>query len=276
MLALVVVSILMFIFQQKTLFLASLLAALLIFIRFVPMFIMNSPSSPTGPTFKIMTFNLYKHNTNLEGIVSTIEEEDPDIIALQELVPNVAERLLTELEERYPYHTLRSDQPVEGQGLMSRYEMHQVSSIPDYRFLSAKVDLPQGEITVFNVHAPKITPWRWEKAWEEQRAFIQDLFAQTSKIQSPVLIVGDFNTTPLSQNYVLLRQEYYDAFADSGNGFGFTYPAREKLGIKLPWPLVRIDFIFHSENLISHETKVLTDAGGSDHRPVVSILSSPE
>ena len=272
MLAMFAIAILMVIFQQKYLFFASLLAAMLIFIRFIPMFFVNSPSMSTGPTYKIMTYNLYKHNSDLEGIVSTIKEEDPDIIGLQELVPDVAARLLEELEERYPYHTLGSDQPVEGQGLMSRYELDQVSSTPDYRFLSAIALLPQGEIAVFNVHAPKITPWRWERAWEDQRSFVQDLFAQTSKIQSPVLIVGDFNTTQLSQNYALLRQEYHDAFADTGNGFGFTYPAREKLGIKLPWALVRIDFIFHNDYLISHETKVLTDSGGSDHRPVISIL----
>jgi vancomycin resistance protein VanJ len=273
LMALFVIAIVMALFHQKHLLIASLIAVLLVSIRFIPLFVKNLPTTPSGQTFKVMSFNLYKHNQDLGGIFSMIKEEDPDIIALQELVPEVAEGLLKEFESQYPYHTLHSDDPVEGQGLMSKYELMGVSTVPNYRFLSAKFDFPQGEIVILNVHVPKITYWRWSRAWQNQRDFNQDLLAQTSDVQSPVLVVGDFNTTFLSENYALLTQELTDSFADSGRGFGFTYPAREKLGIRLPWPLVRIDFIFHNEYLLSHETRVLTSGGGSDHRPVISILS---
>ena len=236
--------------------------------------VFHSTPTPTPMlTFKVMTFNIYKHNTDLEGIISVIKEADPDILALQELTPTISDGLLRELKESYPYNTLNSDLPVEGQGLLSKYEMMDVSDLPDYRFLSATIQSPQGQLRVFNIHAPKIAPFQWRKGWEEQRDFIEGLLQQTINLSTPVLILGDFNTTTLSKSYAQITEEFRDSFAGTGDGLGFTYPAREKMGIKLPWPLVRIDYIFLNKYVISHETKVILENGGSDHRPVISILS---
>lgn len=270
---LIPIAILTFIFRQRYLSLSSLVAALLILIRFIPLFFGNPTSAPIGPHLKVMTFNLNKSNTDIEGIISVIRDENPDVVALQELVPFTAERLIKGLESYYPFSTLRTPQPVNGQGLLSRYELQFVSNIPDYRYLSAIVNAPQGQIMVINVHAPKISPSNWKVDWQNQRDFIDDLFDQTSSINGPLLIVGDFNTTYLSENYALIRQEYRDAFEDSGFGFGFTYPAKNNSSDRLLWPLVRIDYIFYNEFVISHETRVFKGSGGSDHHPVASIVS---
>jgi vancomycin resistance protein VanJ len=260
--------ILALVFRQKYLFLVSTLAGLLLSIRIIPMVFHSTPTPTPMLTFKVMTFNIYKHNTDLEGIISVIKEADPDILALQELTPTISDGLLRELKESYPYNTLNSDLPVEGQGLLSKYEMMDVSDLPDYRFLSATIQSPQGQLRVFNIHAPKIAPFQWRKGWEEQRDFIEGLLQQTINLSTPVLILGDFNTTTLSKSYAQITEEFRDSFTGTGAGLGFTYPAREKMGIKLPWPLVRIDYIFLNKYVISHETKVILENGGSDHRPV--------
>lgn len=267
------ISILMFIFKRQILALTLIFASFIILLRFIPLYISRSRSATTVQSIKIMTYNLDKHNNDLHGIVSTIKEAQPDVVALQELVPLMADELLKELEDEYPYHTLSSDIPLAGQGLLSRYELVQNSAIPDYRYLSATVKFPKGKITIYNIHAPTLFPQSWKKDWMRQREFINEILLQASKIEGPLLILGDFNTTPLSENYNIIRQEYYDAFEHSGSGFGFTFPARDKFGIKIPLPLVRIDYIFHSNHLVSNETRVLINNGGSDHRPVVSLLS---
>ena len=234
----------------------------------------NSTQTPSSTdNFKVMSFNVYKHNNDLEGIISVIKEADPDILALQELTPTISDGLLRELTTSYPFNTLNSDLPIEGQGLLSKYEMKVVSDLPDYRFLSASIQFPQGQLNVFNIHAPKVNPFRWRKSWEEQRKFIEELVKQTTDISTPLILLGDFNTTSLSKSYAQITEEFRDSFTDTGAGFGFTYPARKKFGIKLPSPLVRIDYIFHNGLLISHETKVIEESGGSDHRSIVSILS---
>jgi len=262
-----------FILHRRYLFLVSLLAGLLLSIRFIPIFFNSSTGPEDTQSIKVMTFNVYKYNQDLEGILAVIKEEDPDILALQELTPFISEGLHRELGIIYPFHTLDSALPIEGQGLLSKFGLWEISDLPDYRFLSAIAQSPIGNLQIVNVHAPKITPYRWSEGWEEQRDFVHDLLDQTRPIQTPVLLLGDFNTTSLSENYKLIREEYQDAFASSGSGLGFTYPAREKLGIKLPMPLIRIDYIFHSEELESFRTEVLKESSDSDHRPVVSILS---
>lgn len=259
--------------RQRALSLAFLLAALLIGMRFIPLFFLKSPPPAGAYTLKVMTFNVHQRNLNVETILHIILKEDADIVALQELIPSVSERLLQALEERYAYHTLGSDQPVRGQGLLSRYALEQVSEGPDYRYQSAVVQTPKGRVTVLNIHTPSLFPFGWREDWEQQRRFMQNLAVQVSNIEDPLLVVGDFNTTPQSENYGLIRRYLRDAFLDSGWGFGFTYPATPKFGIRLPSPLVRIDYIFHSQHFTANDTRVLKNSGGSDHRPVVSVLS---
>jgi vancomycin resistance protein VanJ len=272
MLALLPLIALTWLLRQRLLSLAFLAAALLIGVHFVPVFFFKPSAPADGYALKVMTFNVHQRNTDAGTIVELILEEDADVVALQELTPSVSEQLVEALDEHYRYHTLRSNQPVEGQGLLSRYPLEQVSPGPDYRFQSAVVETPAGAVTLLNVHTPSLFPLGWRKDWEQQREFLQGVTAQIAEIEGPLLVVGDFNTTPQSENYALLRRQLRDAFLDSGRGFGFSYPATPKFGIRLPWPLVRIDYIFHSDHLASYDTRALVNSGGSDHRPVVSEL----
>jgi vancomycin resistance protein VanJ len=208
------------------------------------------------------------------GIVSLIQDQDPDILAFQELTPQFRETALRELEGLYPYHTLSSDKFSMGVGIMSRYKITHITRSSDNRTISANVNSPAGNVFLVNVHAPsKITPFNWSNDWREQREYLENIINQTSPIQEPIILLGDFNITFLSENYSLIRESFQDAFEVSGQGFGFTYPSAEKLGIKLPQALFRIDFIFYNDYLISSETRVIRGESGSDHHPIVSILS---
>lgn len=253
--------------RQRALTAILLFSALLIAFRLAPLFLFKSPATTTTRDLKVMTFNVHGRNNNVEGILGLILREEPDLIAFQELSPVVAAGLVDALGDRYPYHTLESDQRVWGQGLLSRYPMQATSELPDYRYLSAVVQAPQGAITVLNVHPP--TPFQWER----QHGMFRSLAEQIASIDGPLLVVGDFNTTDQSENYALVRRYLTDAFQESGWGFGFSFPATAKLGIQWLRPLVRIDYIFHNDFFASHDTRVLEENGGSDHRPVVSTLS---
>lgn len=260
--------------RQRALSLALLSAVFLIGIRLLPLFFFKSPAPIANHTpLEVMTFNVNKHNKDSAGILAIIVEENPDIVALQELLPSLADHLVQALEKRYPYHTLQADQFVRGQGLFSRYPLEQVSRSSDYRYQSAIVQTPQGAITLLNVHTPTLSPSRWTRQWKQQRDFIRTLVAQADNVGGPLLIVGDFNTTGQSENYDLIHRHLQDAFLESGWGFGFSYPATGKLGLPWSYPLVRIDYIFYNEHFVSHDTRVLKENGGSDHRPVVSTLS---
>lgn len=78
------------------------------------------------------------------------------------------------------------------------------------------------------------------------------------------IVCGDFNDTPMSYTYRTMKGELIDAFQQSGSGAVSTY--RDMLG------LFRIDYVFHSDDILSLEYNTL-DNSLSDHNAVqVNIL----
>ena len=221
---------------------------------------------------KVMSFNVFQRNNDVDAVVELILEHEPDIVALQELTPEIGEQMVSKLFEVYHYHTPVYLDEMIGQGLLSRYPIRQLSILPDYRYQRVQVDTPEGSISVFNIHSPKLFPFNWREDWRIQRSFFDSLLAEIAKDGDPIIVMGDFNTTPQSENYALITSGFTDTFIESGWGFGFSYPARPKLGISLPTPIVRIDYIFISDHFTSNCTRVLKESGDSDHRPVVSEL----
>lgn len=80
----------------------------------------------------------------------------------------------------------------------------------------------------------------------------------------PVIICGDFNDTPLSYTYNQFVKNYTDAFRETSFGIGATYAGKIPAG--------RIDYIFHSEELIAREFQ-LQDKKLSDHYAISARIS---
>lgn len=77
----------------------------------------------------------------------------------------------------------------------------------------------------------------------------------------PVLLAGDFNDTPVSYSYRQIDNELDDTFVDAGKGIGQTHAQM--------LPLLRIDYIFHSETFKTIDHKII-NKDFSDHYPVVA------
>lgn len=75
----------------------------------------------------------------------------------------------------------------------------------------------------------------------------------------PVIVVGDFNDTPVSYTYKKMRGGLEDTFINAGRGFAYTY---NRL-----FSMLRIDYIFHSPvfETLSYRSD---DLPWSDHNPV--------
>ena len=78
-----------------------------------------------------------------------------------------------------------------------------------------------------------------------------------------VLVCGDFNDTPVSYAYRIVKGVMIDAFAESGTGLGVTYNQN--------YYWFRIDHILHSPNMKAYHAKVDT-ISTSDHYPMWSYL----
>jgi endonuclease/exonuclease/phosphatase family metal-dependent hydrolase len=83
----------------------------------------------------------------------------------------------------------------------------------------------------------------------------------------PVLVVGDFNDTPVSYAYRKIRKGLNDSFVRSGYGAGFTYHGN--------YPPNRIDYILYDNNLQSTNFEILK-ARYSDHYPIIGSFRKPE
>ena len=75
----------------------------------------------------------------------------------------------------------------------------------------------------------------------------------------PVIICGDFNDTPISYTYHVLKKGLSDAFIESGKGIGNTYIGR--------LPSFRIDYILHSKELKAKNLECIK-VDYSDHYPL--------
>ncbi len=82
----------------------------------------------------------------------------------------------------------------------------------------------------------------------------------------PFIICGDFNDTPISVAYKSLRNNFKDSFLEAGRGYGSTFH-HEKL------PNIRIDYQFHSDNLICNHIRVAKEMPHSDHYPLIGVYS---
>ena len=93
------------------------------------------------------------------------------------------------------------------------------------------------------------------------RASQADVVAdEIKKSPHPVILCGDFNDVPYSYVYRTMKGDLTDGFKESGQGFMYTMRDGKKL--------VRIDYIFHDEELEGYNYRTL-NVSYSDHLPVL-------
>jgi endonuclease/exonuclease/phosphatase family metal-dependent hydrolase len=79
----------------------------------------------------------------------------------------------------------------------------------------------------------------------------------------PVIVLGDFNDTPVSYTYTKIRKGLNDSFVNSGYGAGFTYIGN--------YPRNRIDYILYNDALINSYFEIIK-VKYSDHYPIIAYF----
>lgn len=234
--------------------------------------------------FTVMTFNLLMLSRGYAAAAASIAAEAADVVALQELTCTGARELGARLGMLYPYQALRPEPGYAGAGLVSRLpildeqplRLSKEGSCCQYLTLA----LPGGALHFYNIHlmAPRIrlaSP-PYDPAQRDSEA--QVLAKRLAGHPGPLVVVGDFNMTPGSTPHRLLTGLLADTFVEAGSGSGATFPNAPRIGplrIPLwpaPWPILRLDYVFHSEEVSAREVH-LGDGAGSDHRPVIARLA---
>jgi endonuclease/exonuclease/phosphatase family metal-dependent hydrolase len=240
--------------------------------------------------------------TSENKIIQFLKSRKPDIICLQEFFlqgnPKVEETMIkAALGGEYHSHM-----KVFGSGKNRYYGIITLSRFPIARkgeiihpgssSLSIFTDILIGKDTfrIYNNHLQSFRLHRMERSFIEELTTSDDietlnevkslsrslkkgfvkraLQAQVvknhiNKSPYPVVVVGDFNDTPVSYAYRKIRKSLNDSFVSSGYGAGFTYKGN--------YPPNRIDYILYDDPLVSSYFEIIK-ARYSDHYPIVAYF----
>lgn len=237
-----------------------------------------------GQTVRVMSWNSYFRNQNGVAFLTALQEIQPDIVAIQEWGEGLEATTSPKLQELFPYQVRYPATSPAGMALLSRYPIVQ-STLPDFRdgdgcnCLVATIDLLGQPMTLISTH-----PWPPQLAWRNtlwstlaafstasQDATFDVLLQRMAESSSPLLLLGDFNTTERQRNYRRVTALLRDAFAEAGWGMGYTFPTVKRVyGIPV-FPVLRLDYIFHDQQWQTQRIWRGT-IDGSDHRYIVADL----
>lgn len=236
-----------------------------------------------GIPLRVITANLLVSNDDAAAFSAALAEIRPDLIAVQELNEAMAADLADALWTAYPHQVLDPSEAPFGMGLFSRYPLHsgppvQVGS--DICFCQeVRIDLSGRWMTMLNIHpSPPAVGYRrvgqfslpTSFSTSEPERILRAVLERAGTIQEPLVVLGDFNISDRQPLYRLISRQLRDAHREGGSGFGYTFPNRPFEGL-LPFPLVRIDYVFHDASWVTRASWTGALAA-SDHRYVVADL----
>jgi len=232
---------------------------------------------PDETSMTVMTFNLGNGLVAPADLVSYLRESEADLVALQEVTPEIAEALETDLADIFPYREVRG-LGIPGKALLSRYPITRAEWLelnPGRPDLLATVNLAGQPVDVLVAHPPPpelnggiVQP---REGTFEQFDRIVEIAAES---ENPFLLLGDLNVTSLQPRHRELESiGLQDVFGAVGSGTGFTFPKRlPPLPEILIDPVLRIDYIWASEAWKPLSASVGEDIG-SDHLPVIARIT---
>lgn len=233
-----------------------------------------------------VTYNIHSgvgldNQYDLGRIRRVLAGVNPDIVALQELncgmwrasPEDQVSELAQGLELTPSFCAVRAErQGSFGIAVLSRFPValhreYDLSYRPalEPRYCQ-RVDLavePGRVLHVFNCHLGLAAR---ERRFQRDR-MLSDAILLNADLRHPVVVMGDFNDSPISVVHRRLRKHFTDAFTAAGKRWGPTFT----LG---PIPL-RLDRIYCGRGVRVVDCAVLDDERAriaSDHRPVVATL----
>ena len=227
-----------------------------------------------GPELRVATFNVLGGGARIDEIVGLVREHEVDVLALQEVTPEVlADLSAAGLDDLLPYTVDHSGAGVEGSTVHAALPLTDAGALngPDgFAMPVAAMEVPGarygGAVEVVSVHTPPPLNAEYVAAWETELA------ALTAPPPEGVrrILAGDFNAT---LDHAALRDVldsgYLDAAAELGEGTRPTWPV---LGRALP--PVTIDHVLVDPGMGVADLEVV-EVTGSDHRAVVVTVTLP-
>lgn len=260
---------------------------------YTPMLLPKSANVPDNtPRLTVQSFNILSATDEYAAIAQIILETDADIVGVQELGIPAAEYLNVVLANAYPHQALHpQENGWQGQGVFSKYAITEDEywQYTDFSFIPyteaqrahghqrVEINFDSQTLVVYNIHPYPPIDWRGgvtiipfpEDDVSHQMA-MQRVTARIMQETAPTILLGDFNFSDQHTEYQRIVEQFTDAYRSVSVGPGYTYPAG---GFGPLPPLMRLDYVFHSEHFAAVAARVLPYNAPSDHRPVLAELA---
>ncbi len=234
-----------------------------------------SPYLPTAPvvegapdeTIRLLVYNMYYANADLEQMVQDIESYEADIVFIMEYSFQTQEAIEARFDH-YEYRLIEPSRITMGLALFSHIpiEAAQIHRRPETRIPIYEVAFAHEArpFTLVGAH-----PWPpIPQFWGVNHAQMVDVTAVAAEAPHPLIVAGDFNASPWAYSVRQLAREADVADAHNGYWFRPTW----QINPLLQFPLDHV--------LVSDEWQVVNylhgDPGGSDHDFLVLDLALRE
>ncbi|WP_374201995.1 endonuclease/exonuclease/phosphatase family protein [Streptomyces sp. AC550_RSS872] len=213
----------------------------------------------------VVQHNVSDENADPAGTArALVGGAEPDLIALEELVPQALPAYEEALAGEFPYHVVRGTV-----GLWSKYPLTGARLVDIRprgiaenwsRGLRAVVHTPYGDLAAYVAHLPsvRVRASGLASSWRDESAGLLGAAVAAERLRT-VILLGDLNGTVDDRGLAPLTSRMNVA----ERGFAFSFPA----GL----PLARIDQVMARSATVGHIRTL--PATGSDHLPVVARVA---
>lgn len=246
------------------------LAVLYHAVQVVPWYFGGRPIDPDALPLKVLSFNVLGTNSQYDQVIDWVKAQEPQVAVFQEVVPPWPDEL-QKLRTTFPYHFR-----------VAELQMDVFSKLPildpDFQkfgkmrgFIRFTVDLGR-PVTIYATHTYPQFHFGMEGFGYHREHLVDGLPADVNTHRgTPVIILGDLNSTMWSPHYAALVQK--TGLKNARKGFGVC-PSLGQEKNWTPWTAVAFDHC-----LISGDIGVARFATGpylgSDHLPIVAELRIP-
>ena len=243
--------------------------------------------SPSETRLAIMSWNLEVESKTpqdvVDGILDVRQPLRPQVVALQELTPEVADAIEAseEIDRRFPYRILEPRDDVRGMGILSSIPLVEGVYGAFPMLLTAGLVMPDGSrLDLVTAHPlpPRIStvagvPVGLDTILRDQELRYVRAAVDRAEDQERVLLVGDLNTTPFEPGFGIVTDGLQDLHAQVASGTGFTW--RPAFLERLNAGLLRIDHVLAGSSV--QPIAIAEDCSiPGDHCRVTAVVDVPD